>query len=80
MDGNTDRRTGTVSVFNGSEPAIQVLPSYDAETAAIAERLKSRGQEGYAPPEMGVFVRSKAELDKVYTTERHLLRRVHARP
>ena len=46
------------------EPAIQVLPSYDAETAAIAERLKSRGQEGYAPAEMGVFVRSKAELGR----------------
>ena len=64
VDGNTDRRAGTVSVFNGSEPAIQVLPSYDAETAAIAERLKSRGQEGYAPAEMGVFVRSKAELGR----------------
>ena len=64
VDGNTDRRTGTVSVFNGAEPAIQVLPSHDAETAAIAEWLKSRGQEGYAPHEMGVFGRSKAELDR----------------
>ena len=64
VDGNTDRRTGTVSVFNGAEPAIQVLPSHDAETAAIAEWLKSRGQEGYAPHEMGVFVRSKTELDR----------------
>ena len=64
VDGNTDRRTGTVSVFNGAEPVIQVLPSHDAETAAIAEWLKSRGQEGYAPHEMGVFVRSKAELDR----------------
>ena len=64
VDGNTDRRTGTVSVFNGAEPVIQILPSHDAETAAIAEWLKSRGQEGYAPHEMGVFVRSKAELDR----------------
>ena len=64
VDGNTDRRTGTVSVFNGAEPLIQVLPSHDAETAAIAEWLKSRGQEGYAPHEMDVFVRSKAELDR----------------
>ena len=64
VDGITDRRAGTVSVFNGADPAIQVLPSHDAETAAIAEWLKSRGQEGYAPHEMGVFVRSKAELDR----------------
>ena len=64
VDGNTDRRTGTVSVFNGAESVIHILPSHDAETAAIAEWLKSRGQEGYAPHEMGVFVRSKAELDR----------------
>ena len=64
VDGYTDRRTGTVSVFNGPEPVIQILPSHDAETAAIVEWLKSRGQEGYAPHEMGVFVRSKAELDR----------------
>ena len=41
VDGNTDRRTGTVSVFNGAEPVIHILPSHDAETAAIAEWLKS---------------------------------------
>ena len=64
VDGSTDRRTGTVSVFNGAEPVIQVLPSHDAENAAIAEWLKSRGQERYTPHEMGVFVRSKAELDR----------------
>ena len=46
------------------QPVIQVLPSHDAETAAIAEWLKARGQEGCAPHEMGVFVRSKAELDR----------------
>ena len=64
VDGNTDRRTGTVSVFNGAEPVIHMLPSHDAETAAIAEWLKSRGQEGCTPHEMGVFVRSKAEMDR----------------
>ena len=64
VDGNTDWRTGAVSLFNGAESAIQVLPSHDAETAAIAEWLKSRAEEGYTPHEMGVFVRSKAELDR----------------
>ena len=53
VDGNTDRRTGTVSVFNGAEPVIQVLSSHDAETAAIAEWLKSRGQEGWHPARDG---------------------------
>ena len=64
MDGNTDRRTGTVSVFNGAKPIIRILPSPDEETAVIAEWLKARGQEGCTPHEMGVFVRSKAELDR----------------
>ena len=64
VDGITDRRAGTVSVFNGAEPAIRILPSPDEETAVIAEWLQSRGHDGYTPHEMGVFVRSKAELDR----------------
>ena len=67
VDGNTDRRTGTVSVFNGADPLIQILPSRDAETNAIAEWLKSREHDGYSPHEMGVFVRSKGELDRAIT-------------
>ena len=64
VDGNTDRRTGTVSVFNGAKPIIRILPAPDEETAAIAEWLKSRGQEGYTPHEMGVLVRSRGQLDR----------------
>ena len=64
MDGNTDRRTGTVSVFNGADPIVRPFPSPAEETAVIAEWLNSRGQEGYTPHEMGVFVRSKAQLDR----------------
>ena len=64
VDGNTDRRTGTVSVFNGAAPVIRPLPSPAEETAVIAEWLKSRGQEGYTPHEMGVFVRSKAQFPR----------------
>ena len=64
VDGNTDRRTGTVSVFNGAEPTIRIFPSTDEETAAIAEWLRSRGQEGCTPHQMGVFVRSKGQLDR----------------
>ena len=62
VDGNTDRRTGTVSVFNGAKPIIRILPAPDEETAVIAEWLNSLGQEGYTPHEMAVFVRSTAQL------------------
>ena len=64
VDGNTGRRTGTVSVFNGADPVIRTLPSPDEEAAVIAEWLKSRGQDGYTPHEMGVFVRFNAQLDR----------------
>ena len=51
-------------MFNGAEPTIRIFASPDEETAAIAEWLRSRGQEGYTPHEMSVFVRSKGQLDR----------------
>ena len=64
VDGNTDRRSGTVSVFNGSEPVIRTLGSPDEECAVIAEWLEARKREGYSPHEIGIFVRSQAEVER----------------
>ena len=64
VDGNTDRRSGTVSMFNGAEPVIRTLPSREQETAVITNWLNARKHEGYAPHEIGVFVRSNAELER----------------
>ena len=64
VDGNTDRRTGTVSVFNGSEPVIRMLGSPDEECAVVAQWLEARKQEGLLPHEIGLFVRSQAELER----------------
>lgn len=64
MDGNAELRRGTVSVFNGPEPDVRVLESADAETASIAEWLTARRAEGFEPHEIGVFVRSDAELER----------------
>ena len=64
VDGNTEQRASTVSVFNGAEPIVRVLPSPAEETAEIADWLRARAQDGYAPDEIGVFVRSKAELER----------------
>ena len=71
VDGIAERRGGTVSVFNGPEPHIRMLESPDEECAAIAEWLTVRRQEGYMPHEIGVFVRSDAEMERA-------LRAVHA--
>ena len=62
VDGITERRGGTVSAFNGPEPGIQVLESSDEEAAAIADWLAALGQEGFAPHEIAVFVRSEDEI------------------
>ena len=64
VDGNTDRRTGTVSVFNGSEPIIRTLGSPDEECAVIAQWLEARKKEGVLPHEIGLFVRSQAEVER----------------
>ena len=62
VDGITERRGGTVSAFNGPEPDIRVFTSPDEEAAAIADWLTARRQEGFAPHEIAVFVRSGDEI------------------
>ena len=64
VDGNTDERRGTVSVFNGPLPRIQTYDDAAAEIAAVADWLTDRAKEGVMPHEIGIFVRSTAELDR----------------
>ncbi len=64
VDGNTEDRRSTVSVFNGPTPAIQVLDSIEDERNAVSQWLSDRHREGVLPHEIGVFVRSAKELDR----------------
>jgi hypothetical protein len=64
VDGNSDDRKGTISVFNGAPPHIQVAATEKAETNTVAEWLAARRSEGVLPHEIGVFVRSEAELSR----------------
>ncbi len=64
VDGNTEDRRGTVSVFNGPDPCVQVLDSIEDERNAVSQWLSERQSEGVLPHEMGVFVRSEKELDR----------------
>jgi len=64
VDGNMEERGGTVSVFNGSAPVILSFDSQEQETDAVATWLADRSKEGIAPHEIGVFVRSDAELER----------------
>lgn len=64
VDGNVESRRGTVSVFNGPAPTVRSFVSEDAEIAAVAAWLAERVAEGMAAHELGVFVRTAAQVDR----------------
>ena len=66
VDGVSEDRRGTVSVFNGPPPHIEIADSVADETAAVAARLRHWIEEGLAPHEIAVFVRSEAELARAH--------------
>ena len=71
VDGNTEVRKDTVSVFNGPPPAIKVLPDTDTECKVVGDWLEEIAKAGVAPQEIGVFVRSAAELDRARAAVKH---------
>jgi mRNA-degrading endonuclease RelE of RelBE toxin-antitoxin system len=64
VDGNNDNRSDTVSVFNGPPPAIQILQSEADENKAVSTWVSAQAMAGILPHEIGVFVRSPAQLDR----------------
>ncbi len=64
VDGNTEDRRGTVSVFNGPAPAVRTFNSQEEEINAVGAWLLDRSREGVLPHELGVFVRSDGELER----------------
>ena len=64
VDGNTEERRGTTSVFNGPAPIIDSFDTPDEEIEAVGKWLADRTTEGIKPHEIGVFVRSVAELGR----------------
>ncbi|MFW1410922.1 hypothetical protein ACEWAY_23615, partial [Vibrio parahaemolyticus] len=57
-------RQGTISVFNGPPPEIRIARSVAAEADEVGAWLAVRLAEGYRPSEIGVIVRSDAEIDR----------------
>ena len=64
VDGNAESRNGTVSVFDGPAPEVRAFDTVEAEQRAVAAWIMQRGAEGYAPQEIGVIVRSPAQLER----------------
>ena len=65
-DGNTEERSGTISVFNGAE----LFPScfrLDDESKAVATWLTELMGKGLEPHEISVFVRSTGQVSRATT-------------
>jgi superfamily I DNA/RNA helicase len=62
VDGNREERRNTVSVFNGPPPEIRVFSTDTEERDAVGDWLKALVEGGLLPHEIGVFVRSSAQV------------------
>lgn len=62
VDGNVEDRRSTVSVFNGPRPIVQTFDSDEEECEGVAKWLKSAVEDGIAAHEIGIFIRSNAEI------------------
>jgi hypothetical protein len=64
VDGNSESRRGTISVFNGVEPLVKTFADPDREVAEVGEWLADRVAKGVPPEEIGVFVRESGQLKR----------------
>ena len=64
IDGNTEERSGTISVLNGPEPTIAVFQSIDEESKVVADWLTDLMGKELEPHEICIFVRSASQFDR----------------
>lgn len=64
VDGNTESRRGTVSIFDGPAPIIQPCANLSEETIKVATWLQARSAEGIPPEQIAIFVRSESEIGR----------------
>ncbi|MBX0331268.1 UvrD-helicase domain-containing protein [Oscillochloris sp. ZM17-4] len=71
VDGNVEARGGTISIFNGPAPTIDIFADQDAERQAVGGWIAARLAEGIRPEEIGVFVRSAAQMPRALAAILH---------
>ena len=59
VDGNTEARNSTISVFNGPDPEVVECEDWDAEVSKVSNWLKDLIEQGLQPHEVCVCVRSR---------------------
>lgn len=62
VDGNSESRFGTISVFEGPPPSVRVCEDKDTEIIEVSNWIRDRVAQGFLPDEMGIFVRSDRQL------------------
>ena len=56
-----------MSVFNGPAPTVEILADSDKEAETVGRWVADRIAEGVEPHEIGIFVRSAAQLRRART-------------
>lgn len=64
IDGLTENRKGTVSLFDGPVPTILLVESKESEQVQVGGWIKERIQQGCRPEEIAIFVRSETEIKR----------------
>lgn len=64
VDGYEESRKGTVSVFDGPEPDFGIFDNPEEEIEYVADWIANAVNAGAAPEEIGVFVRTRDQLDR----------------
>lgn len=68
VDGITEDRRGTISVFNGPDPEIRIVAAEESESDAVVAWIQELLSEGVQPHEIALFVRSESELNRAVRT------------
>ena len=64
VDGNQEQRRGTVSVFDGPAPTIEICDDPATEVELVGEWIANRLTSGMQPDEIGVFVRDQPQIER----------------
>ena len=64
VDGNIETRKGTISIFDGPTPQIQLFATKEDEISAVSSKITEWIKRGIQQNEIGIFVRSAAELEQ----------------
>ena len=64
VDGNTEGRRGTVSMFDGPAPDVVISGDREDEAGVVSAWISKRLADGCKPHEIGVVVRSEDEIKR----------------